>query len=99
MASRSRQSQHAGQSPNETPEGGAGDPEAGAEVFAENCAGCHGVNGLGGSGGPSLAGVTDLERIRAQVVNGGGGMPAFRGQLTQQQINDVSAYVAQRIGR
>ena len=42
--------------------------------------------------------MTDLERIRAQVVNGGGRMPASRGQLTQQQINDVSACVAERIG-
>ena len=25
-------------------------------------------------------------------------MPAFRGQPTQQQINDVSAYVAHRVG-
>jgi mono/diheme cytochrome c family protein len=60
--------------------------------------GRHGTNGLGGNGGRSLA-VTGLERIRAQVVNGGGGMPAFRGRLTQQQINDVSASAAERIGR
>ena len=32
-----------------------------------------------------------------QVENGGGGMPAFKGTLTQQQIKDVTAYVTQEI--
>jgi mono/diheme cytochrome c family protein len=32
-----------------------------------------------------------------QVENGGGGMPAFKGQLTAQQIADVSTYVTQDI--
>jgi mono/diheme cytochrome c family protein len=31
------------------------------------------------------------------VENGGGGMPAFKGTLTPKQINDVSAYVTQKI--
>jgi mono/diheme cytochrome c family protein len=37
-------------------------------------------------------------RIRAtqqQVENGGGGMPAFRGQLTRAQIHAVAEFVAQ----
>ena len=42
------------------------------------------------------------ERIRsgqgtAQVTDGGGGMPAFKDTLTQQQIDDVAAYVSQDI--
>jgi mono/diheme cytochrome c family protein len=32
-----------------------------------------------------------------QVTNGGAGMPAFKGQLTSAQINDVAAYVTQKI--
>jgi mono/diheme cytochrome c family protein len=32
-----------------------------------------------------------------QVTNGGGGMPSFKGTLTDQQIQDVGAYVTQRI--
>ena len=32
-----------------------------------------------------------------QVTNGGGGMPAFKGQLTAKQIDDVAAYVASTI--
>ena len=31
------------------------------------------------------------------MTNGGGGMPAFKGQLTDGQINDVAAYVTQKI--
>jgi len=32
------------------------------------------------------------------VTNGGGGMPAFEGELTEQQISDVAAYVAENAG-
>jgi len=88
---------HAGESPEEPTESGAGDPAAGEQVFLDNCSGCHGVNGRGGNGGPTLANASDLERVVAQVRNGGGGMPAFEGSLSRQLINDVSAYVTERI--
>jgi quinohemoprotein ethanol dehydrogenase len=32
-----------------------------------------------------------------QVENGGGGMPPFKDTLSQQQIDDVAAYVTQHI--
>jgi mono/diheme cytochrome c family protein len=32
------------------------------------------------------------------VTNGGGGMPPFSGQLSEQQIRDVAAFVATRAG-
>jgi mono/diheme cytochrome c family protein len=32
------------------------------------------------------------------VTNGGGGMPSFKGQLSEQQIRDVAAFVATRAG-
>ena len=38
-------------------------------------------------------------RCASQVTNGGGGMPAFKDTLTQQQINDVAAYVSQDIAK
>jgi mono/diheme cytochrome c family protein len=56
------------------------------------------LSGLGGNGGPSLAGVTDVEHVVAQVTNGGGGMPAFDDTLSAQEIQDVAAYVTQRVG-
>jgi mono/diheme cytochrome c family protein len=83
---------HAGEST--TP----GDPAAGEKVFADNCSGCHGLDGHGGNGGPSLAGVTDVEHVVDQVTHGGGGMPAFGDTLSAQEIQDVAAYVTQRVG-
>jgi alcohol dehydrogenase (cytochrome c) len=73
---------------------------AGKQVFAENCSVCHGATGRGGNGGPDLTSIPSAKQMPVvvkQVENGGGGMPAFRGQLTQQQIENVSAYVTQSI--
>jgi quinohemoprotein ethanol dehydrogenase len=77
-----------------------GNAANGKSIFAENCATCHGVAGTGGNGGPDLtkiASAKDLATVVAQVTNGGGGMPPFKGTLTQQQIADVAAYVVQNI--
>ena len=32
-----------------------------------------------------------------QVTNGGGGMPAFKGQLSSEEIANVAAYVVEEI--
>jgi cytochrome c6 len=78
----------------------AGDPMAGAEVFSENCSTCHGADGTGGNGGPDLNTMplaqTEEGAIQ-QVTNGGGGMPAFGGTLSKEEIANVAAYVAQEI--
>jgi alcohol dehydrogenase (cytochrome c) len=79
---------------------GAGDAAAGMEVFANNCSICHGSTGHGGNGGPDLRSMpkakTEAGAIE-QVTNGGGGMPAFNGQLSEEEISDVAAYVVQKI--
>jgi alcohol dehydrogenase (cytochrome c) len=90
---------HAGETPEEPEDSGEGDAAAGEDVFTQNCSGCHGVNGLGGNGGPTLAQANELEQVVAQVRNGGNGMPAFRDSLSGQEINDVAAYVVERIAR
>ncbi len=81
-------------------ESAALDPEAGKEVFAENCSVCHGADGLGGSGGPDLT-TMPLAKEQAgaemQVTNGGGGMPAFSGTLSEEEIKNVAAYVVEDI--
>jgi cytochrome c551 len=80
--------------------GGGGDPAAGAEVFAENCSTCHGADGGGGNGGPDLNTMPlaqSEEGAIQQVTNGGGGMPAFGGTLSEEEIENVAAYVAQEI--
>jgi len=77
-----------------------GNPEAGAIVFSENCSVCHGATGHGGNGGPDLTTMplaqTEEGAIQ-QVTNGGGGMPPFGGTLSEEEIENVAAYVADEI--
>jgi cytochrome c551 len=79
---------------------GGGDAESGTVVFSENCSTCHGATGHGGNGGPDLT-TMPLAQSEAgaieQVTNGGGGMPAFSGTLSEEEIENVAAYVAQDI--
>lgn len=80
-----------------TTEGGA-DGEA---VFASACGSCHTLEAAGTSGttGPNLDDVQpDAETVEEQVRNGGGGMPAFEGQLSDQEIEAVATYVAESAG-
>ena len=76
------------------------DAAAGKEVFAENCSVCHGADGLGGSGGPDLTTMPKAKEqagAEEQVTNGGGGMPAFSGTLSEEEIANVAAYVVEDI--
>ncbi len=78
----------------------AGSAAAGKTVYANNCESCHGATGRGGNGGPDLTTIPSAKNAKTvanQVENGGGGMPAFKGQLTAKQISDVTAYVTQKI--
>jgi cytochrome c551 len=79
---------------------GGGDPQAGALVFSENCSVCHGATGHGGNGGPDLRTMPLAQSEKGaiqQVTNGGGGMPPFGGVLSEGEIENVAAYVAQEI--
>ncbi|MCB0878269.1 MAG: PQQ-binding-like beta-propeller repeat protein [Thermoleophilia bacterium] len=75
------------------------DIKHGESVFNGNCSVCHGTSGTGGNGGPDITSVTDVQVAQKQVTNGGGGMPAFGNQLTEQDILDVATYVAQSLGK
>jgi heme/copper-type cytochrome/quinol oxidase subunit 2/cytochrome c553 len=80
--------------------GGAPSAEAGEEVFAENCSVCHGATGHGGNGGPDLTTMPKAKEqagAEEQVTNGGGGMPAFAGTLSEEEISNVAAYVVEDI--
>jgi|SRR5438270_8506884 len=74
-----------------------GDPAAGKQVFASaGCGGCHTLKAAGASGtvGPNLDDLKPAyDKIVHQVEVGGGPMPAFKGQLSQTQIDNVSAFV------
>jgi cytochrome c551 len=82
--------------------GGSGDAENGAEIFASaGCGGCHTLAAANSSGttGPNLDELQpEFDAVVAQVTNGGGGMPPFKDQLSEQEINDVAAYVSENAG-
>jgi alcohol dehydrogenase (cytochrome c) len=80
--------------------GAAPNAEEGKEVFAENCSTCHGATGHGGNGGPDLRTMPlakTQEGAEQQVTNGGGGMPPFKGVLSEEEISNVAAYVVEDI--
>ena len=75
----------------------------GSAVFASSgCAGCHTLSAAHATGtvGPNLDQLKpNYQAVTAQVTNGGPGMPAFgKGQLTDQQVADVAAYVVTSTG-
>jgi mono/diheme cytochrome c family protein len=75
----------------------------GAQVFASaGCGGCHTLAAADSSGnvGPNLDDLQpDVATVRSQVENGGGGMPAFGGDLSSEEIDAVARYVAENVGR
>ena len=77
---------------------GSGDAVAGKEVFASaGCGGCHTFSAAGTSGsvGPNLDDASpSYDHVVTQVTEGGGAMPSFEDKLTEQQIQDVAAFVS-----
>jgi cytochrome c551 len=74
---------------------------AGREVFVANCGSCHTLSDAGTSGqvGPNLDTIgLDASAVENQVRNGGGAMPPFEGQLSDDEIAQVAAYVAANDG-
>jgi mono/diheme cytochrome c family protein len=86
-----------------TSSGGGGSTAAGKQVFASaGCGGCHTLKDAGASGnvGPNLDQLKPPKAIVAhQVEVGGGAMPAFKGQLSDAQIQAVAAYVSSVAGK
>ena len=71
----------------------ASDPKA---LFTSNCAGCHtfAAAGTNGTVGPNLDQISlAADGIAEQIRNGGGGMPPFQGQLTDEQIQALAKFV------
>jgi cytochrome c551 len=81
-----------------------GNPTAGAPIFAKaGCANCHtlAAGHATGTVGPNLDTVNpkpDFLLVTARVTLGKGVMPAFKGQLSDQQIADVAAFVVKSTG-
>jgi mono/diheme cytochrome c family protein len=74
----------------------------GEQLFTENCASCHTLAAADASGqvGPNLDDAKpSADSVAAKVKAGGGGMPAFEGQLSAEQITALSTYVAENAGK
>jgi mono/diheme cytochrome c family protein len=75
-----------------------GDAAAGREVFSANCGTCHTLADAGTAGtvGPNLDQAQPaIDLVVDRVTNGFGAMPPFAGTLSEQQIQDVAAYVVE----
>ncbi len=76
----------------------AGKIEKGRGLFADfACGSCHSLADAGATGhvGPSLDGNRGLTEafIVNRLTNGQGGMPAFAGQLSPEEMDALAAYV------
>ncbi|NJN32727.1 MAG: c-type cytochrome [Synechococcales cyanobacterium RM1_1_8] len=78
----------------------AGDAAAGKAIFGANCAACH----IGGGNVINSAKtlkkealdqyeMASIEKITYQVTNGKNAMPAFKGKLSEEAIENVATYV------
>lgn len=80
-----------------------GDPAAGKEVFlgASGCGACHTLADAGTSGqvGPNLDEAKPSYAAVVEIVtNGRGQMPSFSGSLSEEDIQNVAAYISQVAG-
>ncbi len=82
---------------------GDGDAESGKAVFETKCSVCHNADSTEKKIGPGLQGIKDgklpsgkdatYENVLDNLNKGGGGMPAFEKLLTDEEKDDVIAYV------
>ena len=86
--------------PKPPPPGGGTD---GKSIFASaGCNGCHTLADAGATGtvGPNLdEAKPSKELVVDRVTNGQGGMPSFKGQLSDEQIEAVAEYVSSVAGK
>jgi mono/diheme cytochrome c family protein len=89
-----------GNPPKPAPPGG---PTDGKAIFASaGCIGCHTLKAADATGtvGPNLDDAKPpKELVIDRVTNGRGGMPSFKGQLSEAQIEAVATFVSQNAGK
>ena len=81
--------------------GGGGGGNDAKSLFTSNCGSCHALADAGTSGtvGPNLdQSKPTFEKAFAQIKNGGGAMPPFGGQLTDEQIRALARYIVRVTG-
>ena len=81
-----------------------GDAAKGNAVFGEQCASCHSATGAEKKLAPGLKGIFKAaklnsgkkateQNVRAQVDDGGNGMPSYKDLLTDREKDDLIAYL------
>ncbi len=81
-----------------------GDPAKGKEVFSTNCTVCHNADSTEKKMGPGLKGLFAKDKmvngkkpteanVRAKIDEGGNGMPAYKEMLSDDEKNDLVAYL------
>ncbi len=82
--------------------GGEASAAPGAAAFAQGaCSTCHALADAGTAGnvGPNLTqGAVDYDTALGLIINGQGGMPAFKGTYTEAEIQCLAGYVATHSG-
>jgi cytochrome c6 len=84
----------------------AADTANGAQIFSVHCAGCH-INGSNiirrGKNLKQQAlkkyGMDSIEAITSIVTNGKSNMSAYKDRLSEQEIQDVAAYVLEQAAK
>jgi mono/diheme cytochrome c family protein len=74
----------------------------GQAVFSSTCAACHTLKAAGAEGtvGPNLDELKPAKAlVEHQVINGGGGMPPFKGVLSDEQVKEVAEFVSTEAGQ
>jgi cytochrome c len=83
----------------------SGDADKGNEIFDEQCASCHLAYSADRKVGPGLKGLFAKDKLESngkpaskanileKIENGGKGMPAFKGTLSDDDRSDLIAYL------
>jgi mono/diheme cytochrome c family protein len=77
---------------------------SGRHIYQQNCAACHDAHSVPGQNGPSLKGLlkkpflpsglpANGRFVRQTILTGRGMMPAVGSVFTQQQLDDLLAYL------
>ncbi|MEK7388337.1 MAG: c-type cytochrome [Elusimicrobiota bacterium] len=78
--------------------------EAAPKIFTDNCAACHRIGNEGGDSGPDLSfigaarGKTFIKKYieDPSQTNPSSAMPAYRGHLTEVEIEEIARYLSRR---